>query len=568
MLNKEVNLNMKFLEWWKNTSKNSSAECSQTGIENNKKSSRLKKLKKGAKYVYAGFLAYCLFVVGTGSIGGYYLSNPNADASVNMQGSGGYSNYYNYEQSGTISVTASRSGNTVNVTVSGTIAYKPHFWGGFGAVITDSDGNVLKDMRDASTPAPNNIYYKDMSALSCSFTYKGANPTVWIYAGPGMPGVPGETLDASWRTGNSTNYTIGSGGIYVVITHHSVTLDVPAAVSDTLIYNDNGGSGGPGSQSVNGNATISSTKPTRDGYDFLYWASTGTWANEAKTVTINNSTIDRAFVHSIGNNKYEIMVHTNGSIGSVKVPIWTADGNQSDLDWHPLGSGSWTRDGQYYNWGAQITHKGDLAGVSLWMHIYAWTSSGGSVGVEYGVVPHIFYSGGSYTYVSGEKKSTTLYAVWSAPHTYSVVYNGNGATAGSMPNSNHTYDTAKNLTANGYTRNGYTFLGWSTSPNGSVQYSDGESVKNLTATKGGIVNLYAQWKQLGYEVEYNGNGSDGGSTDGQFVPYNQTTSLNKNGYYKKGYKFKEWNSKANGSGESYKDQQNISVDENKTVTKQ
>ena len=41
---KEVNLNMKFLEWWKNTSKNSSAECSQTGIENNKKSSRLKKL--------------------------------------------------------------------------------------------------------------------------------------------------------------------------------------------------------------------------------------------------------------------------------------------------------------------------------------------------------------------------------------------------------------------------------------------------------------------------------------------------------------------------------------------
>lgn len=59
---------MKFLEWWKNTSKNSSAECSQTGIENSKKSSRLKKLKKGAKYVYAGFLAYCLFVVGTGML--------------------------------------------------------------------------------------------------------------------------------------------------------------------------------------------------------------------------------------------------------------------------------------------------------------------------------------------------------------------------------------------------------------------------------------------------------------------------------------------------------------------
>ena len=561
---------MRLFKRQKHLTENPNIECSlnTNKVKSDKKDLWIKRAKKGAKYLYAGFLAYCLFVVGTGSIGGYYLSNPNADASVNMQGSGGYSNYYNYDQSGSISVTASRSGDNVNVTVSGTLAYTPHFWGGFGAVITDPNGKVLKRIQDASAPAPNNTYYKDMSGLSCSFSYNGANPTVWIYAGPGMPGGEGDTLPASWRTGNSTNYTIGSGGIYVVITHHSVTLDVPAAVSDTLIYNDNGGSGGPGSQSVNGNATISSTKPTRDGYDFLYWASTNTWANEAKTVKINNSTIDRAFVHSIGNNKYEIMVHTNGSIGNVKVPIWTADGDQSDLAWHPLGSGSWTRDGQYYNWGAQVTHNGDLAGIQLWMHIYAYPSSGGQVGVEYGALPQVFYPGGSYNYVSGSKQSTTIYAVWSAPHTYSVAYNGNGATGGSMSKSNHTYDTAKNLTTNGYTRNGYTFLGWSTSPDGGVQYSDGDSVLNLTATDGETVNLYAQWKQLGYEINYDGNGADGGSTSGQFVPYNQTTSLNKSGYYKKGYKFKEWNSKSNGSGESYKDQQNISVDENKTVTKQ
>lgn len=561
---------MRLFKRQKHLTENPNIECSlnTNKVKSDKKDLWIKRAKKGAKYLYAGFLAYCLFAVGTGSIGGYYLSNPNADADVNMQGSGGYSNYYNYSQSGNISVTASRSGNNVNVTVSGTLVYTPKFNGGFAAVLTDPSGTVIGRIQRDDAAVKNKTTYIDMSGLSCSFSYKGANPTVWIYAGPGMPGGEGDTLPASWRTGNSTNYTIGSGGIYVVITHHSVTLDVPAAVSDTLIYNDNGGSSGPGSQSVNGNATISSTKPTRDGYDFLYWASTSTWANEAKTVKINNSTIDRAFVHSIGNNKYEIMVHTNGSIGNVKVPIWTNDSDQSDCVWHPLYMGNWTRDGQYYNWGAQVTHNGELAGLLLWMHIYAYPSSGGSVGVQYGTFPQVFYPGGSYNYVSGSKQSTTIYAVWSAPHTYSVAYNGNGATGGSMSNSNHTYDTAKNLTANGYTRNGYTFLGWSTSPNGSVQYSDGESVKNLTATKGGIVNLYAQWKQLGYEVEYNGNGSDGGSTDGQFVPYNQTTSLNKNGYYKKGYKFKEWNSKANGSGESYKDQQNISVDENKTVTKQ
>ena len=161
----------------------------------------------------------------------------------------------------------------------------------------------------------------------------------------------------------------------------------------------------------------------------------------------------------------------------------------------------------------------------------------------------------------------TLYAQWK-PITYTVTYNGNGATGGSMSNSEHTYDNAKNLTTNGYVKDGYAFLGWSTSPNGNVQYGNKANVSNLTTTNGATVTLYAQWKSLGYEINYDGNGADGGSTSTQYAPFNQTTTLNKNGYYKKGYKFKEWNTKTNGSGESYKDQQNISVDGNKTVTKQ
>lgn len=162
--------------------------------------------------------------------------------------------------------------------------------------------------------------------------------------------------------------------------------------------------------------------------------------------------------------------------------------------------------------------------------------------------------------------NTTIYAHWTA-NTYTVSYNGNGATSGNTASSNHTYDSSKRLTTNGYVRDGYAFLGWSTSPNGSVQYSNGQNVSNLTTTNGATINLYAQWKSLGYEINYDGNGADGGSTSTQYAPFNQTTTLNKNGYYKKGYKFKEWNTKTNGSGESYKDQQSISVDSNKTVTK-
>ena len=37
-------------------------------------------------------------------------------------------------------------------------------------------------------------------------------------------------------------------------------------------------------------------------------------------------------------------------------------------------------------------------------------------------------------------------------NTYTITYDGNGATGGSTATSNHTYDVPKNLTPNGYER--------------------------------------------------------------------------------------------------------------------
>lgn len=88
------------------------------------------------------------------------------------------------------------------------------------------------------------------------------------------------------------------------------------------------------------------------------------------------------------------------------------------------------------------------------------------------------------------------YTANATANTYSIQYNGNGATGGSMSNSTHTYDTAKNLSANAYTRAGYEFLGWATTATGEVAYTDKESVKNLTATNGDTIVLFAVWKPL------------------------------------------------------------------------
>lgn len=93
-------------------------------------------------------------------------------------------------------------------------------------------------------------------------------------------------------------------------------------------------------------------------------------------------------------------------------------------------------------------------------------------------------------------------------NTYTVTYYGNGSTSGSTDKSTHTYDVAKNLTANGFVRTGYYFTGWNTAADGSgTSYSNQQSVKNLTSTNGGNINLYAQWAPYKVTVYYHSNGA-------------------------------------------------------------
>lgn len=97
-------------------------------------------------------------------------------------------------------------------------------------------------------------------------------------------------------------------------------------------------------------------------------------------------------------------------------------------------------------------------------------------------------------------------------HTYSVKFNGNGATSGSVANQSFTYGTAQNLNSNTFERvhtitynQNYdgatnssetvvsTFNGWATSASGEKVYNNGQSVWDLTATNNGTVELFANW---------------------------------------------------------------------------
>lgn len=98
---------------------------------------------------------------------------------------------------------------------------------------------------------------------------------------------------------------------------------------------------------------------------------------------------------------------------------------------------------------------------------------------------------------------------------YAVSYDANGGSG--APNAQLKWYGEK-LTISSATpsRTGYTFQGWSTSKNGSVAYSPGDT---YTANAGLL--LYAVWKANTYAVTYNANGGEG-------APANQTKTHDKN----------------------------------------
>ena len=128
-----------------------------------------------------------------------------------------------------------------------------------------------------------------------------------------------------------------------------------------------------------------------------------------------------------------------------------------------------------------------------------------------------------------------LYALWRA-NNYQVRFNANGG-SGSMANQTFTYDQGQNLSFNAFSRTGHDFSKWTTNADGSgTQYGNGVLVSNLTATPGGIVDLYAQWVINQYTATFDANGGTGGTSKTQ--DYN--TDLIAPTVSRTGYSFTGW----------------------------
>ena len=181
--------------------------------------------------------------------------------------------------------------------------------------------------------------------------------------------------------------------------------------------------------------------PTKTGYTFKGWYEGGVQVNE-NTEVLSDMTIEAKFEA----NKYTL----------------TYDNNN--------GTGCTSKEGTYdQTWGSLCTPTRTGYTFKGW-----YTSLSGGTKFE------------ATEKVTGNK---TVYARWEG-NKFTVAYNGNGSTSGSVDSHECTYDGTCTLKANGFTKTGYTFAGWKKANSGN-NIAAGTSIKN--AATSGTVTYYAQW---------------------------------------------------------------------------
>lgn len=160
----------------------------------------------------------------------------------------------------------------------------------------------------------------------------------------------------------------------------------------------------------------------------------------------------------------------------------------------------------------------------------------------------------------------TLYAIWGDknPDTdlleTKLIYDANATDAVNVNPAVVTQNVARGenakftVTSAGPTRDGYTFTGWSDTADGAVAYTSGAIVE---VEPGDSKTIYAVWvKNVKLEIIYDGNAPDAANVPAADVkwvaPGESYTFTIANGPTRPGYRFVEWNTADNGTGDSIK----------------
>lgn len=163
----------------------------------------------------------------------------------------------------------------------------------------------------------------------------------------------------------------------------------------------------------------------------------------------------------------------------------------------------------------------------------------------------------------------TLYAVWQA-NAYEIKFGNNvpetelDSIKGSMSKVTGHYEEDLIVPECGWTRKGYEFVGWNTAVDGSgTFYLVQEQIPSLYQEENKEIILYAMWKPLEGEIRYQINVPEHTSSIGigemEATPYRYDDSwcLEECHFKLPGYDFCGWNTREDGKGDYYQDQEEM-----------
>ena len=275
------------------------------------------------------------------------------------------------------------------------------------------------------------------------------------------------------------------------------------------------------------------------------------WTNATSGVdylsTIIGTTGNRTvYVRAINSNANNYTTPSDKASKTVAVYTTTINSNSTNMGTVDTSSYNVISGATFTTSGNKLTIKGITSGTTTKdLKVVTATNKTG-------------YSFSKWSVASGTVTTATTITATFTANTYTVAYNGNGATGGSTANTTATYDQSVTIASNGFTKTGYTFAGWTTKTDGS---DDGYGWTNWKGTwkyvdgQYGIANrklqLYARWTPNKYTISYNGNGATGGSTANTTATYDQNVTIASNGYTRTGYTFAGWTTRTNGTDDGY-----------------
>lgn len=413
----------------------------------------------------------------------------------------------------------------------------------------------------------------DNSSGSATARFVGSNETGWTLVIDVEVGNYKETWttnaritnkDMSAATGSVTfGLSFNTAGGTSTYIHISGGKDLPAPdVAATLKYDANGGTGAPDSESKSGpkgssaTFTVSSTTPTRDGYTFKGWNTkadgSGMEYKAGNSISVaygSTTTLYAQWEETPGpspdpggdDDKQEATLVFGPKAGTDTVDNMPSDMTDTPKAGEtsvafPIPTTIPTREGyEFKHWNTKDDDSGDTY------------ERGATINVPVGT-------------------TGTLYAIWGDknPDTdlleTKLIYDANAADAVNVDPAVVTQNVARGenakftVTSAEPTRDGYTFTGWSDTADGAVAYTSGAIVE---VEPGDSKTIYAVWvKNVKLEIIYNGNAPDAAN-----VPAADVKWVEPNGSFvftiaegptRPGYRFVEWNTAENGTGDSIK----------------